>query len=483
MGHVDHGKTTLLDFIRKANIAGREAGGITQAVGAYEIQHAGRTITFIDTPGHEAFVSMRSRGAQVADLAILVVAADEGIKPQTKEAIKTIEEAKTPFIVAFNKIDKTGGSIDKARNDLMAAGVLLEGFGGQVSYHGVSAKTGEGVADLLDLIVLSADVEDLKYDAAAPASGYVLEARRDSRRGIEATVIVKNGTLHRGDPVRTASAAGKVKILENFLGKPVLELEPSAPAVIIGFESLPAVGEEFFVGDAVASAARPAAAVPNAAPYNAAGKTMGRLGEAKKNTLNLILKSSDSGSLEALSLVLRGMDQMGGKAVNIVEEAVGDITDGDVKHALATGATIIGFKNKTEKGARTLADAQQVAIITSDIVYDLSKAVEEFLTGARGPAALGDLEVLAVFNGEKLDKQLVGGRVTTGIVRAKAAFEVLRAGGTDADAQKEVVGTGRILELREKKNEITQAEKGKEIGLLVGSSTAIKIGDKIIVRK
>jgi len=489
MGHVDHGKTTLLDHVRKANIAGREAGGITQAVGAYEIEHAGRKITFIDTPGHEAFTSMRSRGAQVADLAILVVAADEGIKPQTKEAIKIIEETKTPFIVAFNKIDKTGGSIDKARNDLMAAGVLFEGFGGQVSYHGVSAKTGEGVADLLDLIVLSADVEDLKYDAQAPASGYILEARRDSRRGIDATVIIKNGTLHRGDPVRTASAVGKVKMLENFLGKPVLQLEPSSPAVIIGFETLPAVGEEFFVGDGGCEGAslKPAGAgsavAPHSAPHNAAGKTMGRLGEAKKNTLNLILKSSDSGSLEALSVVLRGMDQMGGKALHIVEEAVGDITDGDVKHALATSASIIGFKNKTEKGARMLADAQQISIITSDIVYDLSKAVEEFLTGARGPVAQGDLEVLAVFNQEKLDKQLVGGRVLSGVVRAKAAFEILRAAGTDADAQKEVIGNGRILELREKKIEITQAEKGKEIGLLAQSHTRILVGDKIVVRK
>ena len=482
MGHVDHGKTTLLDYIRKTAVAAREAGGITQAVGAYEIVHGDRKITFIDTPGHEAFASMRSRGAQIADLAILVVAADEGLKTQTKEAIKIIEESKTPYIVAFNKIDKTAGSIDKARNDLMAAGVLLEGFGGQVSYHGVSAKTGEGVSDLLDLIVLSADVEDLKYDVAAPASGFVLEARRDSRRGIEASVILKNGTLRRGDPVHTARAQGKVKILENFLGKPVLELEPSAPAVIIGFETLPVVGEEFWVGEHGAPAHMPISA-PSHASNNAAGKTMGRLGEAKKNVLNLILKSSDSGSLEALSLVLHGMDQMGGKAVNIVEEAVGDITDGDVKHALATEATIIGFKNKTDKGARVLADAQQIAIITSDIVYDLQKAVEEYLTGARGPAAQGDLEVLAVFNQERLDKQLVGGRVVSGVVRAKAPFEVLRAAGTNADAQKDVIGTGRILELREKKTEVTQAEKGKEIGLLVQSHAKINVGDKIIVRK
>jgi translation initiation factor IF-2 len=476
MGHVDHGKTTLLDHIRKANIAAREAGGITQAVGAYEIEHNGRKITFIDTPGHEAFTAMRSRGAQVADLAILVVAADEGIKPQTKEAIKIIGEAKTPFIVAFNKIDKTNGVIDKARNDLMAAGVLLEGFGGQVSYHGISAKTGEGVDDLLDLILLAADVEDLKYDSMAPASGYILEARRDPRRGIEATVIIKNGTLHRGDPVKTATAGGKVKVLENFLAKPVLQLEPSAPAVISGFEGLPAVGEEFTVGEsgiARVNNGRLGAAARAAAGTKKAG-----------NALNLILKSSDSGSLEALSVVLRSVDQSGGKAVNIIEETVGDITDGDVKHALATGATIIGFKNKIASGARNLAEAQSITIITSDIVYDLSKAVEEFLTGARGPAAQGELEVLAVFNQEKLDKQLVGGRVMVGTVRGKAPFEVMRRpAGTEETAMVVSIGQGRIIQLREKKAEITQADKGKEIGLLVSTHTAIQVGDKLIIRK
>ena len=202
MGHVDHGKTTLLDYIRKAAVAAREAGGITQATAAYEIIHAERKITFIDTPGHEAFTAMRSRGANIADLAILVVAADEGVKLQTKEAIKIIEDSKTPFIVAINKVDKTAGNLDKARNDLMAAGVLLEGFGGQVSYQAVSAKTGEGINEMLDLILLHADLEELTYDPSAEASGYVLEAKRDPKRGIEATVIVKNGTLNRGDVIK-----------------------------------------------------------------------------------------------------------------------------------------------------------------------------------------------------------------------------------------------------------------------------------------
>ncbi|HEY5220669.1 MAG TPA: translation initiation factor IF-2 [Candidatus Paceibacterota bacterium] len=470
MGHVDHGKTTLLDYIRKANIAAREAGGITQATAAYEIVHADRKITFIDTPGHEAFTAMRSRGAQVADLAILVVAADEGVKPQTKEAIKIIEDAKTPFIVAINKVDKTGGNLDKARNDLMAAGVMLEGYGGQVSYHAVSAKTGEGIDDLLDLILLAADVEELTYDASVPASGFVLEAKRDPKRGIEATVIVKNGTLSRGDAVRTHTASGKVKILEDFLGKTVSELTPSAPAIIIGFEKIPKVGEEFAVGElkeeASATARGPVVAAVN------------QISKSKPNTLNLILKAGDAGSLEALSVVLRGIDQKGGKEINIVEEGVGDITDGDIRHAIATKATIIGFKNRVEKGAKVLADAQTVTVITSEIVYDLSAAVEEYFSGARGPAGAGELEVLALFNQEKPQKQLVGGRVTSGTFHGKTSFDIVRGHVGSAP-----IGNGKILGLREKKSEIFQADKGKEIGVLLDSQTIVQVGDKLLIRK
>ena len=487
MGHVDHGKTTLLDYIRKANVAGREAGGITQAVGAYEIVHtpAGATgaaatprkLTFIDTPGHEAFSAMRSRGAQAADLAILVVAADDGVKLQTKEALKIIEESKTPFIVAINKIDKVGGNVDKARNELTAAGILLEGYGGQVSYHGVSAKTGEGVDELLDLVLLSTDVEELTYDPGAPASGFVLEARRDPRRGIEASVIVKNGTLRRGDMISTPSAGGKIKILENFLEKTVDALEPSAPALIIGFESIPKIGEIFTGGDAAAAGAGGGAL----GEKRVGEKESTRIGEAKSGALNLILKAGDAGSLEALAVVLKSVDREGGREVNIVEEGVGEITDGDIRHAIATNATIIGFKNRVSNSAKNLGEAQSVTVITSDIVYDLAKAVEDFLTGARGPAILGELEVLALFNQEKPEKQLVGGRVTNGIFRGKSNCEIFRTAGNAN--QHDVFGKGKVLGLRAGKDEITQAEKGKEIGVLISSNVVIQVGDKLLIRK
>ena len=502
MGHVDHGKTSLLDYIRKANIAAREAGGITQAVGAYEIIHnsqisadfdvdqrgsniredqranpresassEGRKITFIDTPGHEAFTAMRSRGAQAADLAVLVIAADEGLKPQTKEALKILEETKTPFIVAFTKIDKPGANIEKVKTELLTMGILLEGFGGQISHQGVSSKSGEGIDELLDLILLTADLEGLTYDPAVAASGYVLEVRRDPRRGVEVAIIIKEGTLRRGDELNTPTATGKIKILENFLGKTEQALEPSAPALVIGFESLPKVGEIFQVG-----------AIKEGSREKTSGWQISK-GPAKAgNSLNLILKASDAGSLEVLSLVLKAEDARAtGKELRIVDESVGDITDGDVKHAVATNSTIIGFKNHIEKGAKNLAEGQSVTIITSEIVYDLAKAVGEFLSGARGPASLGELSVLAVFNQEKLEKQLVGGAVTLGVVRGKTAIEIFRVpveGGS-----RESIGTGRVLSLREKKNEITQAEKGKEIGILVSSETKINVGDTLVIRK
>ena len=495
MGHVDHGKTTLLDYVRKMtyaahgtiasgaprSVAEREAGGITQAVGAYEIIHNDRKITFIDTPGHEAFSAMRSRGAQIADLAILVVAADEGVKPQTKEAIKILEETKTPFVVAINKIDRTNGSMEKAKNDLLAAGVLLEGLGGKISYHGISAKTGDGVSDLLDLVILAADMEGLTYDPTASASGYVLEVRRDSRRGIDATVIVKNGVLKRNDPIATASATGSVKILEDFTGTQVDSVSPSAPALIIGFESLPGIGEEFFVGEGdKGQAANRQSGFDEQVSDKKKIQGASRLERMKSEsgTFVLIIKASDSGSLEALAMVVRAIGLERKKSINIIQESVGDITDSDVRTAAATGAVILGFKNRLEKGVQNLVESQHVTVIASKVVYDIVKAVEDLLTGGGLAAAAGTLEVLAVFNQKKIEKQLVGGRVTSGIFRAKASFEIFRGAGSQ-----EPISVGKISTLRENKTEITQAEKGKEIGVVASAPIMIEVGDILVIRK
>ncbi len=468
MGHVDHGKTTLLDYIRKANVAAREAGGITQSIGAYEITHNGKKMTFIDTPGHEAFISMRTRGASAADLAILVVAADEGVKPQTQESIKILNETKTPFVVAITKIDKTGADIEKVKNELTSAGVLLEGYGGSVSYQPVSAKSGDHLPELLDLLLLAAELENLAYDPSAPAEGYVLEAGMDRRRGAQAGVIITNGILRQGEPIATRNGKGKIKIMEDFTGKPAKTLEPCAPALILGWEELPQVGDKFVTGDKanvdMTKRAENLPAKRGPAPLPALAE--------EKETLNIILKAADAGSLEALSQIVQAMEME--KPLKLVSSSVGDVNDGDVNLAIGTKSIIFAFKSRIDKGAKTLAESNRVRIITSEIIYELIKSIEEFLKGQAESGSTGELEVLAVFNQQKLDKQVVGGKVVKGAFRNKAQFDIERAGA--------VVGTGRVQNLQAQKKDAHQVSEGNEAGVMASSSQAIQAGDKLIIR-
>ncbi|MEY4731224.1 MAG: translation initiation factor translation initiation factor [Candidatus Parcubacteria bacterium] len=477
VGHVDHGKTSLLDYIRKTNVVAREAGGITQAVGAYEIDvkaptpaqagsgsrpQASGKITFIDTPGHEAFTQMRCRGCDVADLAILVVAADEGVKPQTQESIKILNDAKTPFIVAITKVDKSGADLDKVKNDLTAAGVLLEGYGGHVSYESISSKSGAGIPELLDLVLLAAELENLTYDPSLPAEGFVLESRMDRRRGNEASVIVKNGTLRFGDEIATPSARGKVKILENFLGESAKTLEPSSPAVIVGFESLPQVGERFAAGAGAASVAT----------TNGNGTKQQAQTERPENSLNIILKAKDGGSLEALSQIIRSMT-LAGRPPHIVAETVGDVVDNDVKLAISTKAVIASFAGRVDKAAKTLAEANAVTILSADVIYHLVKAMEDYAAAGHVDAE-GILDVLAVFNEARLNKQVIGGKVIEGVLKIRAAFEMERAGV--------VVGRGRVVNLQAQKEDVSQVSVGSECGLLVNASVTVQKGDKLVVK-
>jgi translation initiation factor IF-2 len=328
-----------------------------------------------------------------------------------------------------------------------------------VSYQAVSAKSGEHVDELLDLILLAADVMDLSYDPDAPASGFVLEARMDRRRGMEATVLVKNGTLKYGSPIATRSAQGKVKIFEDFTGKAVKELTPSAPAIVVGFEKLPQIGEEFSAGTL--------------------GELLGEVLEEKTGprempkdptTLRLLLKADESGSLEALYGVAEAMK--GKLPVAITGDAVGDITDGDVQFAVSTNSIILGFNTRVEKGAQALADVQKIKIVTSKIIYDLTRAIEETIKERSGPQATGIMEVLAVFNQTRMDKQLVGGKVISGQLKPKSLCIVKRG-------DKEV-GKGRIITLREGKKEVTVVEGGKEAGIVLGASILIEQGDHIV---
>ena len=470
MGHVDHGKTSLLDYIRKTNVIAKEAGGITQSIGAYEITHPSTSsgqvkhITFIDTPGHEAFSKMRSRGATVADLAILVVAADDSVKPQTKEAIQILKDSGTTFIVAINKIDKNNSDPERVKNDLLQNEVLLEGYGGNISYALISAKNGEGVPELLDLILLAAEVEDLKYDPEAVPTGIVIEAKLDRERGNEVMVVLKNGVLKQGEEIFTETAKGKIKVLENFLGEEVKEIVPSSPALIIGFEDLPAVGEEFQMGAHPESHASDERKMIGRTPIKKQNKE-------KRLTLRLILKANVAGSLEAVSDAIKKLSQ-DEVIIEIMDEAVGDITDGDVKLSIANGAVIFGFGTRVKKPALVLAEANGVRIYTADIIYELLKFVDEEINNLKSPKPTGILEVLAVFN-QKSSKQLIGGRVTDGILR-KGLHTVERAG--------EAIGQGRIVSLEQGKKEVTQVETGKECGMFFDSPIKIEVGDKILAK-
>lgn len=463
MGHVDHGKTTLLDTIKKTQLAAREAGGITQAIGAYEIVHAGKKITFIDTPGHEAFTHMRTRGAHVADLAILIVAADDGVQPQTKESIETLMSSNTPFVVAINKIDKTNADTEKTKATLMQHGVYLEGAGGNISWQKISAKQGTGVDELLDLLLLAAELEGFTYDPSANAEGIILEAKLDKQRGIMATGIVKNGTLKIGKNIETPSACGKIKLLENFLGKRADKLEPSAPVVIMGFETLPKVGERFISGDIELAPRDKNAGALTVSP--AMQKSL--IKETGNPELRLILKADVSGSLEAFSAIVKSLDQ---RMVNvrIMGESVGEISDNDVKAAESGDAIIIGFNAKISKSAEQMAQIKKVRIITGNIIYKLVEAIEEEIKAIEEPAPLGIAEIMATYS-QKGKKQVIGGKITNGIIKNNATLTVTRGG--------ELLGTGKLTNLQTSKRDVNQVEFPMEFGMVFESSVDIQVGD------
>ncbi len=454
MGHVDHGKTTLLDYIRKTNVAGREAGGITQSIGAYEIEHKGAKMTFIDTPGHEAFSNMRQYGARVADIAILVVAADDGVRPQTKEAIKIATEAKIPFVVAVNKIDKSNANIEKTKNDLAQAGVLLEGYGGSVSWQEISAKTGEGVPELLDLLALTADVEGFTYDPQKEAYGIILRSAKDPRRGIVASGVLRDGTLKVGQNIATQTASGKVKQISDFLNEKIDGAVPSSPVTIIGFDGMPNVGEEFWASSDLAVLER----VKKQPPVSEELKKEGDVG-----FLNLILKSDEMASLEALKTIILNTDFQ--TPIKIIQEGVGVITENDIKNASAFNALVVGFKTKIDKSADNLAKTQKVNVIQSPIVYELEKSIKEYIQKSI-PKEMRRIEILRTFGVPKGKEHIVGGVVLLGPVKNQESFEVW--------SDKRKMGEGKILNLQSQRKDVPQAETGIEVGLLVESKDSIK---------
>ena len=461
MGHVDHGKTTLLDYIRKTNIASREAGGITQTIGAYEITYKEEKITFIDTPGHEAFSNMRAYGARVADLAVLVVAADDGVKPQTKEALHAILDAKIPFVVAINKIDKNNADIERTKRDLYAAGIVLEGEGGNISWQQISAKTGEGVNELLDLILLAAEVEGLTYDPAAPASGVILMSRLDPRRGITAGVIVKDGTLRRGSLIATARANGRIKFLEDNVGKMADALVPSAPALVVGFEELPQVGELFIAGTD-----REVEIFLREHRADTKQELFKENTPAEEHAICLIVKADEMASLEALKFTVEQLKLPA--PPRFISCGVGTITETDVKLAGSTKSLIVGFKTKIDKAAENLAKSQHTTIISAPVIYELGKKILEYAKKLV-PKEMRRIEVLAIFGEQKGKERIIGGRVVLGPVKNQEHFEIWR--------EEKQIGEGKIINLQSERKDILLAETNQEVGLLVQTNDSIKVGD------
>jgi len=467
MGHVDHGKTTILDWYRKTKVAEGETGGITQHIGAYKLEHKGKKITFIDTPGHEAFSKLRSRGAHAADIAILVVAADDGVKPQTREAIKIIRENELPFAVAINKIDKPGANIDRVKQELAQEEVLVEGYGGNVPAVAVSAKTGKHMDDLLEVILLLAELEELSADPKKYAEGLVVEAHMDPRRGVTATLLVLDGTLKKQNMLAVGKAVETIKIFEDFLGIPIEDASPSSPVHIVGFSGVPASGERWQAFETKGEAEKFTAGLPDAEKK---AKTKNALSE--KIIFNLILKADVFGSKEALEEALAkfGTAEV---ELKILKSEVGDINESDVKLALATKlVTVVGFKVRIDPAVRMLADNAKIRIIMGEIIYELLDHVKEKISEMLPPEIrridLGRVKILKLFKKDG-HRQVIGGRVDEGVIKKGSETEIKRL--------KESIGRATLLELQQNKISTSEIAKGLECGMLVDSATAIEIGD------
>lgn len=469
LGHIDHGKTTLLDTILKTNVAEHESGGITQHVSAYEIVHAGKKVTFIDTPGHEAFSKMRSRGAKIADVGILVVAADDGVKPQTQEVIKMLLETKLPFVVAVNKIDKPGANTAHVKQQLAEESVFVEGYGGQVPLQEISAKTGDGVNELLDLVLLVAELEDLHADPEAFGSGIVIESHLDPRRGVIATLIIKNGSLKSGDFIFAEEAKGKIKILENFLGDSIVSATFSSPVIVNGFESLPTLGSVFYAFTQRADFEEHYKEI--VIKDNKKLKTIGTGKEEGGLVFKIILKADTQGSLEAISEAI-GKIHSESIRHEIIFAGVGDINETDFKLALTAGAAIFGFRVRMGDQMNQQGNYQGVVAVSSSIIYDLLDDIRHKMEALLKPetqrTVLGKMKVMGVF--KKADKgQVVGGRVLEGIIRSGTKCSVIR--------NEKEIGRGVILEVQHNKMKTNEVKENQECGILIGG---LKVDQSIV---
>lgn len=474
MGHVDHGKTTLLDTIRSANVAGKEAGGITQAISSYQVEHQSRPITFIDTPGHETFEFMRKRGASLADIAILVVAADDGVKPQTKEAVKYARAANVPIIVAINKIDKPTANLDKVKKELAELDLLAEDWGGKTVTVPVSALKREGIDALLEMIVLTADILKPQANPARAALGSVVESRLDKNLGPLATVLIHTGTLELGDDVVVGRVVGRVRRLVDFKGKTISSAGPSVPVTIVGLDNVPNAGDILQAveerGEARFKASQRRAPVKSLASIS---------DDDQRQTLALVIKAESHGSLEALQQTIKAMvpDDV---RLSIIRAEVGAVSDSDVLTAQAGNAIIYAFNTPVGGMAQKLADKEHVAVRRFNVIYHLSEDVRKEIE-ARLPydvvrTDLGTLKVLKVFFAIQ-KKKIIGAEVAQGTVEAGCKAIVWRK----EEKEKVRIGHGTITEMQREKKAIPSAQQGDQIGLTYEGKGKIKEGDTLEV--
>ena len=481
LGHVDHGKSSLLEAIRDFKITSKESGGITQHIGAYEVKDKGKKITFIDTPGHEAFSAMRARGAEVADIALLVVDAAQSVQPQTKEAIMAIKMAEIPMIVVLNKIDLPNANPEKIKGELSKIDVLVESFGGTIPSVEVSAKEKTGIDELLEVILLVADLQDLRAETEVPVEGLIIESYMDGSKGPVATAIIKKGILRNKDIIATDLALAKIKCLEDFQGNIIKEAHPSQPVIILGFEKVPAVGEKFKSYKTIEEAQEK---IKKEEPKRGIGSTVLE-SDPNKKVLNIIIKGDVFGSLEAIEAMLKNLPQ--DKAVlRILKSEVGEINETDAKLAEMSKAIIIGFRVKITPSVvqymRNDLD-KKMRIKTFDIIYELIQDVRHSLEKILEPEItredVGKLRTLLVFWGEK-NRQIVGGKITEGELKKGLKLEVFRDDPSAGSGQVKKIGTGRIINLQRDKKDIDKLSKGDEAGILFEGNVKIEKGDILV---
>ncbi len=474
MGHIDHGKSTLLSYIRKSEIPS-EAGGITQHISAYEVPHKTesgkiKTITFLETPGHAAFSGIRKRGANAADIAVLVVSAEDGVKPQTIEALNSIKNSGTSYIVAINKIDKPTADIQKTKQSLAENQIYIEGYGGDTPVVELSAKTGVGVPELLDMIILVGELEELSGDKNINAEGIILESNRDIKKGISATCIIKNGSLKKGMYISSGTASAPIRMIENFLGKQINEAQFPSPVKIIGCDELPVVGANFKTWSK-REEAREAVEKEKTEGQN---KKSGEENLICENTIPLVVKADTGSSLEAVLGEIRKQNKEN-ICPEIISSGIGNVSENDVR--LANGsrkAFIVGFNVSIDSPAKSLAERNEIEIKTFDIIYKMSEWLEALLLEKTPKVetleSLGLAKILKIFSKNK-DKQILGGKVEKGSLTLGAQVKIIRR-----DAE---IGEGRIRELQQQKNSATEVSEGREFGALIEAKVEIAAGDRI----